>query len=180
MLDFLKSHLARINQKRILDNLIRNGLTIGKNVSIGNDCMIDGYCWLISIGNHVALASKVQIIAHDASTKLFLNHDKVGKVIIGDDVFIGQSSIILPNVTIGNRVLIGAGSVVTKDIPSNSVAVGNPARVKYTLDEYLERNRALIEQRPVYDKSHFQKEGVPQSLKEQMKRDLIDGVGFFK
>ena len=178
MLDFLKSHLARINQKRILDNLIRNGLTVGKNVTMGNDCMIDGYCWLISIGNHVALASKVQIIAHDASTRLFLKHDKVGKVIIGDDVFIGQSSIILPNVTIGNRVLIGAGSVVTKDIPSNSVAVGNPARVKYTLDEYLEKNRALLKQRPVYNKSRFQK-GGHQSLKEQMKSDLNDGVGFF-
>lgn len=50
-------------------------------------------------------------------------------VIIGDNVWIGGSTTILPGVTIGNNVVIGAGSVVTKDIPDNAVAVGNPARV---------------------------------------------------
>jgi maltose O-acetyltransferase len=85
------------------------------------------------------LAARVQIVAHDASSKLFLGYDKIGKVVIGDNVFIGQNTIILPNVTIVNRVIIGAGSVVTRDIPSNSVAAGNPARVKCMLDEYMEK-----------------------------------------
>lgn len=48
---------------------------------------------------------------------------------IGKNCFIGDRTIVLPGVTIGDEVVIGAGSVVTKDIPSNSVAVGNPARV---------------------------------------------------
>jgi len=180
MLNSCRRMIARISQKRLLDNLVKNGLTIGNNVSMGSDCMIDGYCWLISIGNHVALASKVQIIAHDASTRLFLDHDKLGKVVIGNDVFIGQGSIILPNVTIGNRVLIGAGSVVSKSIPSNSVAFGNPAKVKCTLGEYLERNRRLIKERPVYDKSHFENGTFKPSVKQKMKKDLEDGIGFFK
>lgn len=58
---------------------------------------------------------------------------------IGNDVYIGNNVIILPGVTIGNNVIIGAGAVVTKTIPDNSVAVGVPARVIKTADEYLEK-----------------------------------------
>lgn len=179
MLGLFKKILERTLEKRTLDDLLRRGLTIGNPVTMGPECLIDKYCWLISIGNHVALASRVQIIAHDASTKLFLGYDKVGKVAIGDYVFVGQGSIILPNVTIGSRVVIGAGSVVTKDIPSNSVAVGNPAKVKCTLDEYLEKNRSLMKQRPTYDKS-FLNEGFTQNVKERMNKDLADGIGFLE
>jgi len=50
----------------------------------------------------------------------------------------------MPGVAIGNHVIIGAGSVVTKDIPSNSVAIGNPARVICSLEEYLEKEKAKI------------------------------------
>jgi len=58
---------------------------------------------------------------------------------IKNDVFIGISCIILPGVTIGNNCIIGAGSVVTKDIPDNSVAAGVPARIIKSTDEYLEK-----------------------------------------
>lgn len=51
------------------------------------------------------------------------------KVVIGKNVWVGGSSVIMPGVTIGDNAVIGAGSVVTKDIPANTVAVGNPARV---------------------------------------------------
>jgi acetyltransferase-like isoleucine patch superfamily enzyme len=57
---------------------------------------------------------------------------------IGNDVHIGLRTMIMPGVRIGNRVIIGAGSIVTKDIPDNSVAVGVPARVIRTVDQYLE------------------------------------------
>ena len=53
----------------------------------------------------------------------------------GDNVWIGGSSSVMPGVTIGNNVVIGAGSVVTKDIPDNSIAVGNPCRVLRTITE---------------------------------------------
>lgn len=58
-----------------------------------------------------------------------------GKIEIGDNVHIGWNTIIMPNVSIGNNCVIGAGAVVTKSIPDNSVAVGVPARVIESIDE---------------------------------------------
>jgi acetyltransferase-like isoleucine patch superfamily enzyme len=61
---------------------------------------------------------------------------------VGDNVYFGIRTIVMPGVNIGSRCIIGAGSIVTKDIPSNSVAVGVPARVIKTTDEYLEQMKA--------------------------------------
>ena len=97
------------------------------------------HCYHITIGDNVTLAPRVHILAHDASTFIFIGKTRAANVKIGNDVFIGASTIVLPGVPIGNRVVIGAGSVVTKNIPDNSVAVGNPARVICTVDEYLDK-----------------------------------------
>ncbi len=67
--------------------------------------------------------------------------DCFGKVIIGDYVYIGSNSLIMPGVTIGNNVLVAAGSVVTKSVPSNTVVAGNPARVICNIDEFYEKNK---------------------------------------
>ena len=56
-------------------------------------------------------------------------------------MFIGAGTIVLPGVEIGNRVVIGAGSVITKSIPENSVVVGNPAKAICTYDEYMEKQQ---------------------------------------
>lgn len=99
--------------------------------------------WIITIGNNVHLTDNVRFLTHDASTIIF--RDKVPDleitkpITVGDDVFIGNSVIILPGVKIGDRVVIGAGAVVSRDIPDNSVAVGVPARVVKTADEYFEK-----------------------------------------
>ena len=65
--------------------------------------------------------------------------DCFGEIIIGDNVHIGWNAIIMPNVKIGDNCVIGAGAVVTKDIPNNSIAVGIPARVIETVEEYEEK-----------------------------------------
>lgn len=126
--------------------------------AIGENCTIMSrtiplYARLIKIGNNVHLASGVKLITHDI-THSMLNksryvrekvgpdykfREKVGCIEIGDDVFVGSGSTILQNVRIGSRVIIGAGSLVNRDIPDNSVAVGVPAKVIGTLDDYLER-----------------------------------------
>lgn len=114
------------------------GAQIGEDVTL-IDCKIDDtFQYLLSIGNHVTITG-ARILTHDASTKRALGVTKCGRVEIGDYVFIGNGAIILPNTKIGNKVIVGAGAVVTKHIPDNSVVVGNPCRIIYTYDEYIER-----------------------------------------
>ncbi len=128
-----------------IDKLFKRGLKVGKNFHRMGGVVIDpAHCYHIMIGDNVTLAPRVHILAHDASTCMFLGKTRAANVTIGNNVFVGAGTIILPGVQIGNRVIIGAGSIVTKDIPDNSVAVGNPARVICPIDDYLEREQVKI------------------------------------
>jgi maltose O-acetyltransferase len=141
----LKQFLARLRGEQDIDKLIRRGLKIGEKFNRMGGCIIDpSHCWHIEIGDNVTLAPRVHILAHDASTHVFLGYTRIGNVKIGSNVFIGASAIILPGVTIGNNVVIGAGSVVSKDIPDNTVAVGIPARVVSSLDAYLHKEKTAM------------------------------------
>ncbi len=109
----------------------------GKNVYIGEGCYINfGVSMVddgdICIGNDVLIGPNVNILTvnHPVDSKKRLErYISVNKVVIKDNVWIGAGAIILPGVTIGENSVIGAGSVVTKDIPANVVAVGNPCKV---------------------------------------------------
>lgn len=143
--------LKNLKKQRYIKELEADGLKLGKNVSIVDDFFFDrAHCYLISIGDNTTIAPSVKLIAHDASTKRYLGFSKFGQINIGKDCFIGHSSIVMPNVTIGDRSIIGSGSVVTKDIPPNSVAAGNPAKVICDIDEYLEKIKAQQAGQKVY------------------------------
>lgn len=137
-MNLLKKTLSRLRGEQDIDKLIKHGLKIGENCKLGN-CTIDpSHCFHITIGDNVTFGPRVHVLAHDASTKVFLGYTRVANVTIGSNVFIGAHSIVLPGVTIGDNVIIGAGSIVSCNIPSNSVAVGAPAKVIKPLSEYLE------------------------------------------
>ena len=69
------------------------------------------------------------------------NFDCFGKVKIGSNVYIGTNSLIMPGVTVGDNVLIAAGSVVTNSVPSNVVIGGNPAHIICTFDDYYQKHK---------------------------------------
>ena len=121
---------AKIRGTIDLERLIKDGLSVGDNFHAQEGVIIDpGHCWLIEIGNNVTLAPRVHILAHDASTKNILGYTKISNVKIGNNVFVGAGTIILPGVTIEDNVIIGAGSVVTKDVLPYSIVGGCPAKV---------------------------------------------------
>jgi serine acetyltransferase len=112
-------------------------IKIGNNVTLQSDCHISAID-RVEIGDNVLMASFVYISDHSHGHIVAeeLNMPPLkrplyskGPILIGNNVWIGEKVCILPNVSIGESAIIGAGSVVTKDIPPHAVAVGNPARV---------------------------------------------------
>jgi maltose O-acetyltransferase len=165
----------KIRGQAPLEDLIRNGLKVGKYFSRQNDTIIDGsHCYMIEIGNHVTMSNGVHVLAHDASTNMHIGYTVIAPVHIGDYVFLGAKTLVLPGVTIGNRCIIGAGSVVTGNIPDNSVAVGNPARVIKSIDTYIDDMRAMFEKSPQFEEMSSNSDDRDASLAEIKKA----GIGF--
>lgn len=176
---FVRHRVLKIDDRSQLEIAISNGMKMGKECSVMENCIFDcSHCWLIEIGDRVTFAPQVYILAHDASTKRELGYTAIAPVKIGSDVFIGARTMILPGTTIGDKVVIGAGSVVSRNIPSNSVAVGNPAHVICSYDEYIEKRKKQMESCPCYD-SDYTIGKITEEKRLQMCKDLsISGKGF--
>lgn len=178
-MNILKEFVYRLRGEYTTEKLISMGMIVGKNFKRLNGVILDpAHCWLIEIGDNVTLAPRVHILCHDASTKTFLNFTKIGRVSIGNNVFIGAESVVLPGISIGNNVVIGANSTVTSNIPDNSVAIGSPARVVSTLDEYLAKEKKRMSVAPVYDDTYTLRKDVPMNLRLKQKKELIGKIGY--
>ena len=117
------------------------GVKIGENCSIGK-CSFGSEPYLVSVGNHVQVTKGVSFITHTGGW-LFRNEypyfDCFGKIVVKDNVYIGNYAIILPGVTIAENVIIGAGAVVTKSVSKNSIVGGNPAKKIGDVNEIKKR-----------------------------------------
>ncbi len=151
---------------------------IGENCSIMQR-KLPLYSNLIRLGNNVHLASNVGFLTHDIihvmlnnkSTKDGLGDilkEKIGCIEIQDNVFVGAGSRILYDTKIGSNVIIAAGSVVTHDIPSNSVAAGVPAKVIGTFDAFVKKR--LKEK--IYNQNGPTKERVDKNLVDFLWEDF--------
>lgn len=102
--------------------------------------------WMLTIGENVQITKGVTVLTHGYDWAVLKGVSgeilgSAGKVIIGNNVFLGMNCTVLKGVTIGNNVIIGADSLVNKDIPSNCVAAGNPCRVIMSLEEYRQKRQ---------------------------------------
>jgi len=137
--------ILNIYKKMYIKKLIQKGLTIGEGCIFYGLPNFGTEPFLIKIGNYVEVTSGVTFLTHDGSISVVRriysrDHlNKYGKIIVEDNCFIGTKAIILPNVTIGKNSIVGAGSVVTKNVPPNSVVAGNPAKVICSIDQYAEK-----------------------------------------
>jgi acetyltransferase-like isoleucine patch superfamily enzyme len=124
------------------------GVRLGSNVNFFGmpQGMFGTEPWLITIGNNVYITAGCQFITHDGGTLILRKEvpdlELTATITIGNDVYIGVRTLIMPGVSIGNRCIIGAGSIVTRNIPGNSVAAGVPARVIKSTDDYLKSAEA--------------------------------------
>lgn len=178
-MNWIKEFVYRLRGEYTTEKLIEMGMKVGKNFGRLNGVILDpSHCWLIEIGDNVTMAPRVHVLCHDASTKQFIGYTKIGRVTIGNNVFVGADTVILPGVTIGNNVIIGAHSTVTHDIPDNSVVVGSPARIMCSLDEYLEKERKRLDNSIIYGEEYTLRQKVSMEKRIQQKDDLKGKIGY--
>ncbi|RZJ77451.1 MAG: acyltransferase [Flavobacterium sp.] len=132
--------------KRTIYSPTRYAKSIGVNIGSNNILFSVGWSsepYLITVGSNCQITKGVKIFTHGGSfvlRKEFPDFDCFGKVEIKNNVYIGNNSMILPGVTIGNNVLVAAGSVVTKSVPDNVCIGGNPARILCSIEEFKNNN----------------------------------------
>lgn len=173
-------HFLKYKKKQYLNSLVTYGLKMGHNVTIMDGFFIDPtHCFLISIGDYCVLAPNVRLIAHDASMKQILGYTKVGKVTIEANCFLGDSVIVTPGVTIGQGSIVGAGSVVTHDIPAETISVGNPCTVISKRNVFLQKHEKEIVSR-IAPFANLEQLKLTNSQKSELCKFLDSGMGYIK
>ena len=121
---------------------------IGKGCSFVGTPNFGSEPYLITIGDKTTVSFDVAFVTHDAATRVLRNlpgHNPetviYGTINVGKNCFIGCRSVILPGVTIGDNTIVGAGSIVNRDLPANSVCAGAPCKVICSLEEYEQKHK---------------------------------------
>ena len=142
--ELIKWEFAK-RQGKIVEYYRKKGVTIGNNCELLGKVNFGSEPYLVTIGDKVKITAGVRFITHDGGVNVLRNMgllpgaDIFGPIKVGNNVFFGNFATIMPGVTIGDNVVIGTCAVVTKDIPSNTVVAGVPARIVKTLDKYYEK-----------------------------------------
>lgn len=145
----------------LVQRLRRRGAKIAADCRIIGKPSFGSEPYLVEIGRHVTISSDCMLITHDGATWVFRDQPRYQHVIsygairILDNCFIGARSTILPGVTIGPNAIVGAASLVNKDVPPGVVVAGNPARVICTVEEYAEKQLART---PAYSVPEYQRD----------------------
>ena len=160
--------------------LRRQGVRIGENSVVIFPGYIDGRLpYLLEIGSNVIISRMVTILTHDAATAYAGDLIKIGRVRIFDHCFIGANATILCNVKIGPDSIVGAGSVVTRDIPAGEIWGGNPARFICKTQDYIVRQQELAKEKPVMEGGPFMDPYAPDDKKRFLQDRLADTFMYF-
>ena len=133
-------HFAHVRKNAVIGKNCNIGkdVYIDINVKIGDNCKIQNFATLyhgLTLGNDVFIGPHVCFTNDIYPRAKIWSDEKVAKTVVKDGASIGANSTIVAGVTIGKYAMIGAGAVVTKDVPDNALALGNPARVVGRVDE---------------------------------------------
>jgi acetyltransferase-like isoleucine patch superfamily enzyme len=151
-LENLELRWARTNPNRYISFLKKKGIKIGagcKFYSGLSTVSIDiTRPSLVEIGDNVLFNKNFKLVTHDYASKVFIHKyndfvNSSGKIKIGNNVSFGMDCTVLKGVTIGDNCFIGVGSIVTHDIPSDSIAIGSPAKIVCSLDDYYKKRKSL-------------------------------------
>ena len=140
----------KYSSEKFINYLKKNGASIGEKTYFfdpKNTTFDDKRISYVSIGSYCKITSGVQFLCHDYSWSVLRKKyndvlpDAGKRIQVGNNVFIGWNTLIIGPVKIGSNVIIGANSVVTHDIPDNTVYAGNPAKLICSLDDYYEKRK---------------------------------------
>lgn len=178
------------NSNAYLKWLRKSGVKVGKNciVRYPHTARIDvSRPALVTIGDNVDMNKNFQILTHDWGSLVFRAYYKdfvnsSGGVKIGSNIYFGTDCVVLKGVTIGDNCIIGAGSIVTHDIPACSVAVGAPCKVVCSLDKYYKKRKEKgLAEAIEYVKAiqhRFGRNPLPSEMREEfiyfVNRDNVD------
>ena len=109
-----------------------------------------------------------------------MGYTKIGCVTIGDNVFIGAGTVVLPNVVIGSNVIVGANSTVTHNIPDNTVIAGNPAKIIDSLDSYITKEKDRMKTAPCFGEDYTLGKNVSKEKRIEQKLAITGIIGYVK
>lgn len=146
---FIKRRLGKLTSKDFVEYLREHDVAVGEGTHFFDwkNTIVDiQRPWLLEIGEYCKITSGVTILAHDYSRSVLRRvYGEIleggVKTVIGNNVFLGINTIVLPGTNIGDNSIIGAGSVCRGIYPPNCVIAGNPAKVICTLDDYYRKRK---------------------------------------
>lgn len=182
-IELLKKFLhMKTAEQANMEYLLEHGMKVGKNTFIVSCMNFDtGRPWLIEIGDNSTISSNVTILTHDASTNFVGCGTKLGRVTIGNNVFVGTGTIILCDTRIGDNCVIGAGSIVTRNLESGGVYAGSPAKKICSIEEYKVRMEEKKQESPNFaDIRPWNTWDIATEAEKKIMYDgLEDGPGFY-
>jgi acetyltransferase-like isoleucine patch superfamily enzyme len=172
--------LDRVRGEPNLDEFVALGLQLGSHTHISHPVYLDRvFPWLITIGDYATLAPYAAVVTHDASFAHHTGQTRIGRVDIGKRVQVGVGAVLLPGTVIGDDSVIGANAVVAREVPPNSLVVGNPAEVS-PLKPVVGFQRASAKRAPTWPEEGWTRlTGITDERKREQREALAGGASGF-